>query len=160
MSDSSRHEALGQALAVAQLRAWRTSLLALHKVLVDNELSRYAAAFGPVGGPHNALRLLSDNPWFQWLRPLLVTIVQIDERLADDRALTGEELDTFRRETRALLQPPPDTPHGREYQRSLQELPAAVVIHGKLLALLKEQGPELTGRPQPGEANPPPAGSE
>lgn len=160
MNEPSRHDALGQALAVAQMRAWRTSLLALHKVLVDNELARYAAAFGPVGGPHNALRLLSDNPWFQWLRPMLVTIVQIDERLADDRPLAAEELDTFRRETRALLQPSADTLHGREYQRSLQELPAAVVIHGKLLALLKEQAPDLIGRPPSGDTTSGPARPE
>jgi hypothetical protein len=134
----SRDEAIGQALSVARLRAWRTSLLALHKVLVDAELLRYGAAHGPVNGPHHALRLLSDDPWFQWLRPMLVLVVQMDERLADDKPLADEELEAFRQETRALLQPPADTPVGREYQRSLQELPAAVVVHGKLLELLKK----------------------
>jgi len=125
-------------MAVARLRAWRTSLLALHKALVDNELARYAAAHGPVSGPHHALKLLSDDPWFQWLRPLLVLVVQMDERLADGRPLGNDELDAFRRETRVLLQSPADTAIGREYQRSLQELPAAVVTHGKLLELLKD----------------------
>jgi hypothetical protein len=141
VSESSRNEALGQALVVARLRAWRTALLAQHKTLVDNELARYAAAHGPVGGPHHALKLLSDDPWFQWLRPLIVLIVQIDERLAADAPISDVEFESFRRETRALLQSPPDTPLGREYQRSLQELPAAVVTHGKLLELLKADRP-------------------
>lgn len=138
MRHESSDDTVGQALSVARLRAWRTALLALHKVLVDAELLRYGAAHGPVNGPHHALKLLSDDPWFQWLRPMLVLVVQMDERLADDRPLASDELDTFRRETRALLQPPAETPIGREYQRSLQELPAAVVAHGKLLELLKE----------------------
>jgi hypothetical protein len=135
--DASRQDALGQALIVARLRSWRTGLLALHKTLVDSELARYAAAHGPVGGPHHALRLLSEDPWFHWLRPLLVLVVEMDERLADDRPLADEELEAFRRETRALLQAQTETPFGREYKRSLQELPAAVVTHGKLLELLK-----------------------
>lgn len=138
MRDESRNEPLGQALSVASVRAWRTALLGLHKTLVDAELVRYGAAHGPVNGPHHALKLLSDDPWFQWLRPMLVLIVQMDERLADDKPLADEEVATFRRETRALLQSPADTPTGREYQRSLQELPEAVVLHGALLKLLKD----------------------
>jgi len=137
MSDESRDAAVSQAIAVARLRAWRTSLLALHKVLVDAELLRYGAAVGPVSGPHHALRLLSDDPWFQWLRPMLLLVVQIDERLADRRAVSGDEVESLRRDTRALLHPPDDMPAGREYRRSLQELPAAVVIHGKLFELTK-----------------------
>jgi hypothetical protein len=84
------------------------------------------------------LRLLSDDPWFQWLRPMLVLVVQMDERLADERPITADELGVFRAETRSLLQSPAGTPVGREYQRSLQELPAAVVEHGRLRELLKE----------------------
>lgn len=141
MNDPSRTEAIAQAMTVARLRAWRTSLLALHKTLVDSELARYAAAHGPVNGPHHALKLLSDDPWFQWLRPMLVLVVQMDERLADDRPLSDDELEAFRVETRGLLQSPADTPIGREYQRSLQELPAAVVVHGKLQELLKAPRP-------------------
>lgn len=135
MSHDSKDAALAAALLVSKLRAWRTSLLALHKVLVDAELARYAAAHGAVNGPHHALKLLSDDPWFQWLRPFLVLVVQIDERLADARPVGAEEVETFRVETRRLIRSPADTPVGREYQRSLQELPAAVVVHGKLIEL-------------------------
>ena len=138
MHDSPLQDPIGQAMTIARLRSWRTALLALHKTLVDSELARFAAAHGPVGGPHHALRLLSDDPWFQWLRPLLVLVVEMDERLADDRPITDEELDTFRRETRELLQSPADAAFAREYKRSLQELPSAVVTHGKLLELLKD----------------------
>lgn len=137
MSDQSRNADIEAALLTSRLRAWRTSLLALHKVLVDAELARYGAAFGAVNGPHHALALLSDDPWFQWLRPFLVLVVQIDERLADARRLTADEVEAWRVETRALLQSPVDTPVGRDYQRSLQELPAAVVLHGRLMDLTK-----------------------
>ena len=138
MSEPFPKKTLDHALAVARVRAWRMALLTQHKTLVDNELARYASAHGPLAGPHHALKLLSDDPWFQWLRPFIVLIVQMDERLAGDTPLADAEFDTFRRETNALLHAPPDTPLGREYQRSLQELPAAVVTHGKLLHLLKD----------------------
>jgi hypothetical protein len=138
VSSESKETALASALAVSKLRAWRTGLLALHKTLVDAELARYAAAHGAVNGPHHALRLLSDDPWFQWLRPFVVLVVEIDERLADNRPVTGEDVEAFRVETRRLLQPSADTSAGREYQRSLQELPAAVVLHGKLIDLTAE----------------------
>lgn len=137
MSDRSGNDPIDQAVIASHLRAWRTSLLALHKVLVDAELARYGAAVGPVEGPHHAMKLLGEDPWFAWLRPILVLIVQIDERLADSRPLTLDEFDGFRDETRAVLTPTADTTAGREYQRSLQELPAAVVLHGKLLELTK-----------------------
>lgn len=135
MNQPSKDAVMASALAISKLRAWRTGMLALHKTLVDAELARYASAHGAVGGPHHALKLLSDDPWFRWLRPFVTIVVQIDERLADDRPLTADEVEAFRAETRRLLQPPADTPEGREYQRSLQELPDAVVQHGKLMEL-------------------------
>lgn len=137
MAEGQEHDAVDQAMIVSHLRAWRTALLSLHKSLVDAELARYAAAVGPVQGPHHALKLLGDDPWFEWLRPMLVLIVQIDERLADQRPMTVDEFENFRQETRALLQASPETDTGREYQRSLQELPTVVVLHGKLLELTK-----------------------
>lgn len=137
MSDDIKSSEIVTALVTSKLRAWRTGLLGLHKVLVDAELARYGAAFGAITGPHHALKLLSDNPWFQWLRPFVALVVQIDERMADRRPLTAGEVESFRLETRALLQASPDTPAGREYQRSLQELPDAVLLHGKLMELTK-----------------------
>lgn len=138
MSDGTKDADIAAALAASRLRAWRTGLLHLHKILVDAELARYAAAFGPVNGPHHALKLLSDDPWFQWLRPFVVLVVQMDERLADRRPLTLAEVEAFRVETRSLLRSPVDTPTGRDYQRSLQELPDAVMQHAKLIELTKD----------------------
>lgn len=137
MTDQSPHDAVAQAMTVARVRAWRTALLDLHKILVDAELLRYAAAHGPVNGPHHALKLLGEDPWFQWMRPMLVLVVQMDERLAGPPPITDNESTAFRGEVRSLLQAPADSVLGREYQRSLQELPAAVVVHGKLLELLR-----------------------
>jgi len=138
VTDQPKTPEIAAALTVAKVRAWRTGLLALHKVLVDAELLRYASAHGTVSGPHHALKLLSEHEWFQWLRPFVVLVVEIDERMADHRPMTTDEAEAFRRQTRALLQPPIDSPTGREYLRSLQELPDAVAEHSKLIALTKE----------------------
>jgi hypothetical protein len=129
---------LAAAMTVARVRAWRTGLLSLHKVLVDAELLRYASAHGPVGGPHHALKLLSEHAWFQWLRPYVLLVVEIDERMADQRPMTTDEAEAFRQQTRALLKPASDSPAGREYLRSLQELPDAVAEHSRLMTLTRE----------------------
>lgn len=138
MSNGTKDADIAAALATSKLRAWRMGLLNLHKILVDAELARYGAAFGAVNGPHHALKLLSDDPWFQWLRPFVVLVVQIDERLADKRPVTAPEAEAFRLEVRNLLLSPVDTPTGRDYQRSLQALPDAVVQHAKLMELTKD----------------------
>lgn len=138
--DPSKPVELPTAIAVSRMRAWRTALLDLHKVLVDAELARYAAAHGAVSGPHHAMKLLSEDPWFTWLRPFVVMVVQIDERLADRTPVSPADAEVFRTEVRQLVQLPEDTAPGAEYRRSLQELPAAVVIHGRLLELTAERG--------------------
>lgn len=131
--------ALTAALSSARVRAWRTHLLALHKLLIDAERRRYEAIHGPIGGPHQALQLVSRDPWFAWLRPLGSLILAIDERLFDKAAPTPEERDSFAREIRALLQSPDGDMFGDPYRRSLQELPELVVAHGILMGLLSDR---------------------
>ncbi len=124
------------ALAAARLRAIRTALLGLHKTLIDAERTRYGRAHGPIESPHHALHLLLRDPWFAWLRPIAELIVQADERLSDDRPVSADEADGYAAEVLGLLQQEGGGPDfRREYHRSLQELPDAVVAHAKVLKL-------------------------
>lgn len=59
----------------------RTSLLDLHKQLVEYVKAEYEKTHGPVAGPGALFKLLVDEPSFQWLRPLSETIVALDEAL-------------------------------------------------------------------------------
>ena len=139
MAGEADHDAVGAAIAAARLRAWRTSLLSLHKVLIDSELRHYAEDRGPIGGPHQALRLVSSDPWFAWLRPITAIIIDIDERIADPRAVEAADVAAYASRIRTLLTFDIESPFGTEYRRVLQELPEAVVTHGQLLALLEEK---------------------
>lgn len=128
--------ALSAALSVARIRAWRTHLLTLHKLLIDDERRRYEQVKGPIGGPHHALQLVSRDPWFAWLRPLAALIIEIDERIAADTPPTSDEVDALGKAVRTLLHSDATDTFGNFYRRALQELPDVVITHGKLLALL------------------------
>jgi hypothetical protein len=128
---------VAQALAAAKVRAIRTALLHLHKTLIDAERIRYGRAHDrPIEGPHHALQLVLRDPWFAWLRPIAEMIVQADERLSDDRAVTPGEAEAYAAQALELLQQDlGGEDFRREYHRSLQELPDAVVAHAQVVKL-------------------------
>ena len=64
-------------------------MLALHKAALDAERGRYEQAHGPIGGPQQVLRLVMDDPFFAWLRPLSDFVIQADIRLSDKKALSA-----------------------------------------------------------------------
>jgi hypothetical protein len=70
----------------------RSSLLALHKTLVDRTKLMYEATHGPVAGPAALFRLVVEEPSFQWLRPLSETIVAIDEALETEPPASHEAI--------------------------------------------------------------------
>src|SRR5262245_15692671 len=96
--------AVASAMAVARLRAVRLGLLHLHKTLLDAERERYVRERGPIDGPGHALNLVMNDPFFGWLRPVSSFVVQIDERLADDKPLSQPEAAALMDQARALLQ--------------------------------------------------------
>ncbi len=127
------------ALAAAKLRAQRTALLALHKVLLDHERSRYESTRGRIEGPGQALNLVMNDPWFAWLRPISALVVQADEKLDDANGVTAADVAAFGAQIRALLQGPGGGPDFQTaFQRALQETVEAVVAQGRLAAVLAD----------------------
>ena len=125
-------------MQAARLRALRTAVLALHKAILDTERVRYERMRGPVNGAQHLLRLVLEDPFFAWFRPLATFVVQADERLSEDRSVERSEVDTFAGQLRALLQS--DESAGdfhHEYRRTLQDVPEVVILHGKVIALLQ-----------------------
>ncbi|MDQ2768694.1 MAG: hypothetical protein M3Y30_16250 [Gemmatimonadota bacterium] len=51
----------------------------LHRALIEAAKDDYAFAFGAVPQPTHLLRLLNDDPFFAWLKPITSLIVDIDE---------------------------------------------------------------------------------
>jgi hypothetical protein len=72
-------------------------LLPLHRALIDLAKEDYAFAVAPVK-PSQLLQLLTDDPFFAWLKPVTSLIVDIDEMArtdfeAADVAAIAERLD-------------------------------------------------------------------
>jgi hypothetical protein len=63
----------------AALREVSRLLMPLHRALIEAAKDDYAFAFGPVEQPTHLLRLLNDDPFFAWLKPITALIVDIDE---------------------------------------------------------------------------------
>jgi len=66
------------------LRQLSSSILQLHKALLDQERARFETEKGVVGNPFKVLELVMHDPFFAWLRPLSAFVVKIDEAIDDD----------------------------------------------------------------------------
>jgi hypothetical protein len=137
MNSGEQHAIVARALAAARVRALRMGLLALHQALIDAERERYERVNGRIESAQAALRLVMESPWFEWLHPLAGMIVQMDERLADERAIDVAEAEAFNDRVRGLLQREDAGARFRsEYRRALQEAPGVVLAHGHLARLV------------------------
>jgi hypothetical protein len=139
MQPQDQHVLIARALAAARIRALRLALLDLHKAVLDNERRRYERIHGRIETPQAALRLALEDPAFQWLHPLAETIVQMDERLADEGGVGVADANAFTDRVRGLLQGDQGSAEFRlEYHRVLQDAPEVVVAHGRVAALFSE----------------------
>jgi hypothetical protein len=128
---------LSAAMAAARVRALRTVVLELHKAALDAERARYEQAHGPIGSPHQVLRLVMEDPFFAWLRPLSDFVIQADIRLSDGKVLSPADAEKFASQLRSMVKSQSQTDRfAVEYRRTLQHVPEVVVLHGKLTALL------------------------
>ena len=64
-------------LRSALREAWK-QLMPLHRALIDAASAEYSATVAPVAGPTHLLKLLQEDPFFEWLRPLTSIIVDLD----------------------------------------------------------------------------------
>ena len=93
--DDAAHAASREALRQAS-----RALIPLHRALIEATRSDYSFAYGPVDQPTQVFRLVSEHPFFAWLKPITTLIVEIDElarrdfEVAEATAI-GERLDQF-----------------------------------------------------------------
>jgi hypothetical protein len=138
MHDASPADLLASALAAAKLRALRVALLPLHKAIVDAERARFERAHGRIETPQRALRLLMEDPWFAWIRPLAGLIIEIDERLATEVPVQAADVEVFTTRARQLLRAEIAGPAFAEnYRRVLQDEADVVVAHGRTWAVIE-----------------------
>jgi hypothetical protein len=114
-----------------RLSALREGLLDLHKALIDSERIGYEQTFGNIGSPNDFLRLLLEDPWFQWLRPLSAFISRLDETLDDREVPVTEKIaSNLVAEISTLLTPSEGGEgFGRHYFEALQREPSVIMAH-------------------------------
>ena len=117
----------------------RDGLMALHKALIDSERIGYEQTFGAIGSPTDFLRLLMNDPWFVWLRPVSGFISAVDEALDDEETpMTKQAATDFMKKARELLTPSEEGEgFGRHYFVALQRDPDVVLAHALVAKLGK-----------------------
>lgn len=128
-----------------QLVEVRRGLLRLHKALIDSERAEWERGRGPVTNAE-LLQALIEDPFFAWLRPFSGLIVQIDEALSGEEAVTEEAARDFVNEARALISVDEgDEPTVNRYDLVCRRDPNALLMHVEMNARLNDaQPPEPT----------------
>ena len=130
------------AAARQPLQELRDALLDLHKMLIDSERTVYETNVGPIKSPHHFLQLLSNDPWFAWLRPISQLIVAMDEALDADEPLTSDSVDALMNESVFLLLPAERRGEfGERYMAALQRDPHVVLAHAQVAKRIGSRKP-------------------
>lgn len=104
--------------------AIRAALREVHRALIAVARADYERENGAIEGPAQLLRLLTDDPFFEWLRPLSRLIVDLDQRN-----------DVPRPAVEALLRP--GSAFGQRYTAALQADPHVAGSHARLRGALQ-----------------------
>ena len=116
----------------------RHALLKLHKTLVDSERVGYEKTMGKIQSPNHFLQLLTDDPWFAWLRPLSQLIVAMDEALDTEEPLTPSKVAALVQQSKLLLVASENSEgFSGHYFQALQRDPDVVLTHADVAKLHK-----------------------
>lgn len=117
----------------------RRALLPLHKTLLEWERKTYERQHGRKMGSGELLQVIMTAPQFAWLHPISELIVRIDQTLDDEAPDTTVDVDAIVVQARRLIAPDQiERPYSERYLAALQEVPDAVVAHGRVAAILRE----------------------
>lgn len=104
------------------------SLLALHKLLLDETRDRYLAEVGTIENRFKLLDLVINDPFFAWLHPLSQLIVRIDE-LAENEFEAADVLAVHAATAEMLDSGNPVTDFARQYSAALLMHPDLIMAH-------------------------------
>jgi hypothetical protein len=116
----------------------RDALLHLHKALMETERIGYEQTFGKIQSPFQFLKLLTEDPWFAWFRPVSQLIAAMDEALDAKEPLTVATVDILVSRAKTMLVP---TEGGegfsQHYDEALQRDPDVVFAHAAVAKLIR-----------------------
>jgi len=91
------------------------SLMALHRALIERAKKDYERAYEPVEGPGHFLRLLMEDRYFSWLRPLSELMANIDQIRELEPSARDEVSAAVRDTLEQLIAPPSGNPLSTEF---------------------------------------------
>ena len=118
----------------SRLREISRQLLPLHRALIEAAKNDYALAYGPVDQPTHLLRLLNDDPFFEWLKPLTSLIVDIDEMVRQD--FSDDAYEAISQRIEALFGASSTSDFAAKYLPLLQQSIDLAVAHAALKKLV------------------------
>jgi len=122
----------------AKLDDLRTTLLALHKALLDDAKTAYELDRGRIASSGALLQLVIHDPWFAWLHQVSEVVVRIDEiATGNETATEADARALFERVDRMLLPSETGETFARRYYEAIQRQPAVVLAHGDVKRLLR-----------------------
>lgn len=109
----------------------REALLNLHKTLVDSERISYEQTVGTIPSSNHFLQLLTNDPWFAWLRPLSMLIVTMDQAIDNKRQPLTEAgaVELVQEARRLLIASEEGDGFPKHYFDALQRDPEVVFAH-------------------------------
>jgi len=117
-----------------RLRDISRQLLPLHRALIDAAKADYALAYEPVEQPTHLLRLLNEDPFFEWLKPLTSLIVDIDEMVRKD--FSADSFEAISQRIDALFGSSSTSDFAARYLPLLQQSIDLAVAHAALKKLV------------------------
>ncbi len=122
-----------------KLVALRTTLLKLHKTLLDMERREYEKVHGQVN-VGELFRLVVDDPQFAWLHSISEFVVRIDEMLAGEKEATDVESHELISLARKMFLPSETgDAFQKQYFEAIQKDPAVVMEHAELAKLFSTE---------------------
>lgn len=118
----------------------RNALLRLHKALMESERIGYEKTFGKISSPFLFLKLLTEDPWFAWFRPVSQLIAAMDETLDAKKPLTQVAVNELIARAKVMLVP---TEGGegfsQHYDEAMQRDPDVLFAHATVAKLIRAQ---------------------
>ena len=116
----------------------REALLRLHKALMESERAGYEKTFGRIASPYQFLQLLTNDPWFAWLRPVSQLVASMDEMLDAKDALTAVVVVALVHRAKTLLVATAGSDgFSGHYDEALQRDPDVVFAHAAVARCLR-----------------------
>lgn len=118
----------------------REALLRLHKALLESERASYERVFCKIESSYQFLQLVTNDPWFAWLRPVTQLIVAMDELLELKEPLTATDAEALVGQAKTLLVPTVDGEgFSHHYDEALQRDPDVVFAHAAAARLFRTE---------------------